>query len=93
VDAINAFSSAGKLCAYAGVVRPPRQRWQNQARRLLPFAINGCAGALVEAVGGDRCSPYFGALYKQHRARGKKANTAVLHRRPSDVRIIWRLVA
>ena len=57
------------------------------------FATSGCGGPWVEAswvaIG---CSPYFGALYKQHRARGKKANTAVLIVARRMCRIIWQLL-
>src|SRR5204863_3853604 len=58
-----------------------------------PFATSGCAAALLEAswvaIG---CSPYFGTLYKQHRMRGKKANTAVLIVARRMCRIIWQLL-
>ena len=38
------------------------------------------------------CSPYFGALYRQHRARGKKANTAITMVARRLCRIVWRLL-
>src|SRR5437763_958329 len=38
------------------------------------------------------CSPYFGSLYRQHRARGKKANTAILIVARRMCRIIWQLL-
>ena len=94
VDAIERFVSAEKLCAYAGVV-PTTHASGGKTRhgRLLPFCNKWLRWALVEAswvaIG---CSPYFGALYKQHRARGKKANTAVLIVARRMCRIIWQLL-
>lgn len=38
------------------------------------------------------CSPYFGDLYKRHRARGKKANTAILAVARRMARITWQLL-
>ena len=60
---------------------------------LLYFCNKWLRWALIEAswvaIG---CSPYFGALYKQHRARGKKANTAILIVARRMCRIIWQLL-
>ena len=46
--------------------------------RLLQACDKWLRWAFIEAawvaVG---CSPYFGALYRRHRARGKQANTAI----------------
>ena len=38
------------------------------------------------------CSPYFGALYKEHRARGKKANIAIIIVARRMCRIVWQLL-
>ena len=94
VDAIERFSSAEKLCAYAGVV-PTTHASGGKTRhgRLLPFCNKWLRWALIEAswvaIG---CSPYFGALYKQHRGRGKKANTAITIVARRMCRIIWQLL-
>ncbi len=94
VDSIERFSSAEKLCAYAGVV-PTTHSSGGKTRhgQLLPFCNKWLRWALIEAswvaIG---CSPYFGALYKQHRARGKKANSAVLIVARRMCRIIWQLL-
>jgi hypothetical protein len=60
---------------------------------LLYFCNKWLRWALIEAswvaIG---CSPYFGTLYKQHRARGKKANTAILIVARRMCRIIWQLL-
>jgi len=94
VDEIERFVSAEKLCAYAGVV-PTTHSSGGKTRhgQLLPFCNKWLRWALVEAswvaIG---CSPYFGTLYKQHRARGKKANTAVLIVARRMCRIIWQLL-
>src|SRR5207245_7249317 len=66
---------------------------KNSHGRLLPFCNQWLRWALVEAswvaIG---CSPYFGSLYRQHRARGKKANTAILIVARRMCRIIWQLL-
>lgn len=94
IDQIERFSSAQKLCAYAGVVPTTHASGGKTSHgRLLPFCNKWLRWALVEAswvaIG---CSPYFGSLYKEHRARGKKANTAVLIVARRMCRIIWQLL-
>lgn len=79
IDQIGRFPSAEKLCAYAGVVPTTHSSGGKVYHgRLLPSCNKWLRWALIEAswvaVG---CSPYFGALYRQQRARGKKANTAI----------------
>ena len=79
IDQIESFRSADKFCGYAGVV-PTTQSSGGKVHhgRLLPYCNKWLRWALIEdswvAIG---CSPYFGALYRQQRARGKKANTAI----------------
>ena len=94
VDEIGRFANAEKLCAYAGVVPTTRGSGGKIVHGgLLYFCNKWLRWALVEAswvaIG---CSPYFGTLYKQHRARGKKANTAVLIVARRMCRIIWQLL-
>ena len=71
IDRIERFPSAEKLCAYAGVV-PSTYSSGKKVRhgRLLFYCNEWLRWALLEAswvaVG---CSPYFGTLYRQQRAR------------------------
>src|SRR6266513_1789094 len=94
IDSIARFSNAEKLCAYAGVVPTTRSSGgKTRHGQLLPFCNKWLRWALIEArwvaIG---CSPYFATLYKQHRARGKKANSAVLIVARRMCRIIWQLL-
>jgi transposase len=94
IDEIARFSSAEKLCAYAGVVPTTRNSGGKIIHgSLLYFCNKWLRWALIEAswvaIG---CSPYFGTLYQQHRARGKKANTAILIVARRMCRIIWQLL-
>ena len=94
IDDIARFSRAEKLCAYAGVVPTTRSSGgKTMHGSLLYFCNKWLRWALIEAswvaIG---CSPYFGTLYKQHRARGKKANTAILIVARRMCRIIWQLL-
>jgi transposase len=94
IDQIERFSSAEKLCAYAGVVPTTHASGAKTSHgRLLPFCNKWLRWALVEAswvaIG---CSPYFGSLYREHRARGKKANPAILIVARRMCRIIWQLL-
>jgi len=95
IDQIGRFNSAEKLCAYAGVIPTTHASGGRTSHgRLVPFCNKWLRWALVEAswvaIG---CSPYFGSLYKQHRARGKKANTAILIVARRMCRIIWQLLS
>jgi len=94
IDAIERFTNADRLCAYAGVVPTTHNSGGKVAHgRLLPFCNKWLRWALVEAswvaIG---CSPYFGTLYKAHRARGKKANHVILIVARRMCRIIWQLL-
>src|SRR2546423_2822844 len=94
VDEIERFASAEKLCAYAGVV-PTTHASGGKIRHggLLPFCNKWLRWALVEAswvaIG---CSPYFGSLYRQHPARGNKANTAIFIAAGLMCRSLWQLL-
>ena len=78
IDRIQRFPKAEKLCAYAACPTTYSSGKMSQGR-LLTHCNKWLRWALVEAswvaIG---CSPYFGALYKRQRARGKKANTAIM---------------
>src|SRR5438045_403399 len=94
IDRIERFGSADKLCGYAGVVPTTRSSGGKVHHgRLLPSCNKWLRWALVEAswiaIG---CSPYFGALYRQQRARGKKANTAITIVARRMCRILFQLL-
>ena len=94
IDQIERFKSADKLCGYAGVV-PTTYASGGKVHhgRLLPSCNKWLRWALVEAswvaIG---CSPYFGGLYRQQRARGKKANTAIMIVARRMCRILFQLL-
>jgi transposase len=94
IDTIERFANADKLCGYAGVVPTTRSSGGKVSHgKLLPFCNKWLRWAMIEAswvaIG---CSPYFGALYQQHRARGKKANNAITIVARRMCRIIWQLL-
>jgi transposase len=94
VDDIERFPTADKLCAYAGVVPTTYASGGKVSHgRLLPWCNKWLRWALIEAswvaIG---CSPYFGALYREHRRRGKKANTAITIVARRMCRIVWQLL-
>jgi transposase len=94
IDTIERFPRADKLCAYAGLV-PSTQASGGKVHhgRLLWACNKWLRWAFIEAswvaVG---CSPYFGALDRRHRARGKKANTAITIVARRMCRIVWQLL-
>lgn len=94
IDTFERFPSADKLCAYAGLV-PSTQASGGKVHhgRLLWACNKWLRWAFIEAswvaVG---CSPYFGTLYRRHRARGKKANTAITIVARRMCRIVWQLL-
>lgn len=94
IDDISRFHSPEKLCAYAGLVPSTHASGGRIYHgRLLPSCNKWLRWALTEAswvaIG---CSPYFGAFYRQHRERGKKANTAITIVARRMCRIIWQLL-
>ena len=78
-DGIKRFCRSERYVAYAGLAptthssggRTYQGRMLSQCNKWLKWAF--IEGGWV-AVG---CSSYFGGLYRQHRERGKKANTAI----------------
>jgi transposase len=95
IDQIERFVSADKLCGYAGVV-PTTYSSGGKVHhgRLLPSCNKWLRWALVEASWvAISCSPYFGALYRQQRARGKKANTAITIVARRMCRILFQLLS
>lgn len=80
IDGVERFEEADRLCAYAGLIPTTSSSGDKTYHgRLVPGCNKWLRWAFVEAawvsVG---CSAYFGGMYRHHRARGKKANTAIL---------------
>ena len=94
IDQVSRFPDGERLCAYAGLVPTTHgSGGKIYHGQLLWSANKWLRWALIEgawvAVG---CSGYFGALYKQHRARGKKANTAITIVARRICQIVWHLL-
>ena len=80
IDGIARFEDSDRLCAYAGLIPSTSSSGDKTHHgRLVASCNKWLRWAFVEAawvaVG---CSPYLGGLYRRHRARGKKANTAIM---------------
>jgi len=94
IDGIARFRRADKLCGYCGLAPTTSASGGHVHHgRMLPFSNRWLKWAFIEAawvsVG---CSPYFGQLYRRHRARGKKANTAITIVARRMCRIAWQLL-
>jgi transposase len=94
IDSIERFSSAAKLCAYAGVVpRTYASGGKVYQGPLLKSRNRWLQWAFIEAawvaVG---CSAYFGGLYRRQRARGKNANVAITSVARRMCQISWTLL-
>jgi transposase len=94
IDSIDRFSSAAKLCAYAGLApRTHASGGKVYQGPLLKSRNKWLQWAFIEAawvaVG---CSAYFGGLYRQHRARGKNANVAITIIARRMCQISWTLL-
>lgn len=91
---IERFSDAAHLCAFAGLVPTTHASGGKIHHGKLLWACNKwlrwafIEGAWV-AIG---CSPYFGTLYRRHRARGKKANVAITIVARRMATIVWHLL-
>src|SRR5215831_19947145 len=94
IDCIERFSTAAKLCAYAGLV-PQTHASGGKVYQgpLLKSRNKWLQWAFIEAawvaVG---CSGYLGGLYRLHRARGKNANVAITIIARRMCRISWTLL-
>ena len=94
IDQIERFADASHLCAYAGLV-PTTHASGGQVYhgRLLQACDKWLRWAFIEAAWvAIGCSPYFGELYRRHRARGKQANTAITIVARRMCRIAWTLL-
>lgn len=93
-DGIERFKEPNRYVAYAGLAPSTHSsggktyngRMINQCNKWLKWAFIEAAWV---AVG---CSSYFGGLYRAHRARGKKANTAITIVARRMCRIVWQLL-
>jgi transposase len=94
IDGVSRFSRADKLCAYAGLVPTTHSSGGKVSHgRMLPYSNRWLKWALIEAAWvAIGCSPYFGGLYQRHRARGKKANTAITIIARRMCTIAWQLL-
>jgi transposase len=79
IDGIERFADSARLCACAGLVPTTHASGGKTYHGGLLWACNKwLQWAFIEAAWVSiSCSPYFGALYKRHRSRGKKANIAI----------------
>lgn len=95
IDQIERFTTAGKLCAYAGLVPTTHASGGKIAHgRMLPFCNRWLKWAFIEAawvaVG---CSGYFGTFYRKQRPRGKGANDAITIVARRMAIIAWKMLA
>lgn len=94
IDNIERFPRSDKLVAYAGLAASThssggktyhgKMLWQSN--RWLKWAFIEAAWV---AIG---CNPYFGTMYRQYRARGKGANTAITRVARRLCQIVWHVL-
>lgn len=94
IDQVERFAHPKKLLAYAGLVPTTHSSGgKTYNGPLMPMCNKWLRWAFVEAawvaVG---CSNYFGGLYRQHRARGKGANTAIVIVARRLAEIAWQIL-
>jgi transposase len=94
IDQIERFTTADKLCAYAGLVPTTHASGGKITHgRMLPFCNRWLKWAFVEAawvaVG---CSDYFGTFYAKQRLRGKGANDAITIVARRMAKIAWKML-
>jgi len=94
IDHVERFAHPKKLLAYAGLVPTTHSSGgKTYNGPLMPMCNKWLRWAFVEAawvaVG---CSNYFGGLYRQHRARGKGANTAIVIVARRMAEIAWQML-
>ncbi|MEM9445789.1 MAG: IS110 family transposase [Verrucomicrobiota bacterium] len=91
IEDIERFPNSAKLCAYAGLVATTKASvGQVYHGKMLQGCNKWMRWAMIEAawvaVG---CDSYLGSLYRHHRERGKKANTAISIVARRMCQIIW----
>jgi transposase len=94
IDGIGRFHSSAKLAAYAGVVPTTHASGGRVFHgRLLWQCNKWLRWALIEASwSAIQFSGYFGAIYRNARARGKNRNVAISVVAHRLVKIIWPLL-
>lgn len=94
IDGVERFATPERLCAYAGLA-PSTYSSGGKTRqgRMMVGCNKWIKWAFIEAawvaVGH---SAYFGGLYRQQKARGKQANTAITIVARRMCRIVWQLL-
>lgn len=93
-DGIERFREANRYVAYAGLApRTHSSGGKTYNGRMISQCNKWLKSAFIEAswvaIG---CSSYFGGLYRAHRGRGKKANTAITIVARRMCRIVWQLL-
>jgi len=94
IDHIERFNSSNKFCSYAGLIPSSSSSGgKTHNGKLVARCNRWLRWAFVEAawvaVG---CDGYFGSLYRQHKARGKKPNTAIMIVARRMCQITYRLL-
>jgi len=94
IDDITRFVRSDKLVAYSGLAPSThssggktyhgKMLWQSN--RWLKWAFIEAAWV---AIG---CDPYFGSLYREYRAQGKGANTAITRVARRMCKIVWQVL-
>jgi len=94
IDDISRFADPAHLCACAGLVPTTHASGGHIHQGGLLWACNKwLRWAFIEGAWvAISSSPYFGALYKRHRARGKKANIAITIVARRICQITWNLL-
>jgi len=94
IDGIKRFNSSAKLAAYAGVVPTTHASGGRVFNgRLLWQCNKWLRWALIEASwSAIQFSGYFGAIYRNARARGKNKNIAITMVAHRMAKIIWLLL-
>lgn len=94
IDTISRFSCPKKLLAYAGLVPTTHSSGgKTYNGPLMPMCNKWLRWSFAEAAWvAIGCSPYFGGIYKAHRARGKGANTALIIVARRMAEIAWHLL-
>jgi transposase len=95
IDGIERFANATKLCGYAGLCpKTSSSGGKTYYGALIRHCNKWLRWALVEAAWvAVNCDPYFGALYKRQRARGKLANTSITVVAKRLCRIAYQLLS
>jgi transposase len=94
IDNIERFRTPRKLLSYTGLVPTTKASGGKVYHgRLLVHCNKWLRWAFVEAAWvAVSCSGYFGSLYRKHRDRGKKANTAITIVARRIAEIAWHVL-